>query len=168
MKRWDVFISHASEDKAVVLALAEALREAGLQIWLDKQELRIGDSLREKIDEGLAESRFGIVVLSPSFIAKRWPKRELNGLFALEEAGQKVILPVWHELDHETLLAYSPILADRIAGNTSHGVATVAHDIVRIVTDPNSRSPAVESPTLGRRFIDMLDIGADNGTLLLF
>ncbi len=58
MKQWDVFISHASEDKkAVVLPLADALKKAGIKVWLDQQELRIGDSLREKIDEGLAKSR---------------------------------------------------------------------------------------------------------------
>ena len=86
MKRWDVFISHASEDKTEVAApLANALRRGGVKVWLDRQELRIGDSLREKIDEGLSESRFGIVILSPHFFQKGWPKRELNGLMALEE-----------------------------------------------------------------------------------
>ena len=58
-------------------------------MWLDRFELRVGDSLRERIDESLAQSRFGIVILSPSFLAKGWPKRELNGLFALEESGRK-------------------------------------------------------------------------------
>lgn len=90
MKSWDVFISHASEDKeTVVLPLCAALRRAGLKIWLDRQELHLGDSLREKIDEGLANSRFGVVVLSPSFMAKGWPRRELNGLMAIEESGEK-------------------------------------------------------------------------------
>ena len=49
MKRWDAFISHAGEDKAIALELADALQAAGLKIWIDRQELRIGDSLREKI-----------------------------------------------------------------------------------------------------------------------
>ena len=93
MKQWDAFISHASEDKDVVVPLAEALRSAGLKIWLDQQVLRLGDSLREKIDEGLADSRFGIVVLSPSFLAKRWPKRELNGMMAVEESGIRSSFP---------------------------------------------------------------------------
>ena len=95
MKQWDVFISHASEDKeAVAIPLADALKKAGIKVWLDQQELRIGDSLREKIDEGLAKSRFGVVILSPNFLAKSWPRKELNGLMAIEEDGQKVILPV--------------------------------------------------------------------------
>jgi len=68
MKQWDTFISHASEDKEqVALPLSLALRQRGVRVWLDKFELRIGDSLRQKIDEGLANSRFGVVILSPSF-----------------------------------------------------------------------------------------------------
>jgi hypothetical protein len=157
MKQWDAFISHASEDKDVVVPLAEALRGAGLKIWLDQQVLRLGDSLREKIDEGLINSRFGIVVLSASFLAKKWPQRELNGLMALEEAGHKVILPIWHEIDRETLVAYSSILADRLASDTGRGIASVAADIIQVILDPGSGSPAVESPTLARRFIELLN-----------
>lgn len=68
---WDVFISHASEDKGVVAEpLAAQLRARGLKVWLDKTELRIGDSLRRKIDYGLAHSTFGVVILSKSFFAK--------------------------------------------------------------------------------------------------
>jgi hypothetical protein len=155
MKPWDAFISYASEDKELVRELTQALRAAGLRIWLDDQELRLGDSLREKIDEGLAASRFGIVVLSPRFIAKRWPRQELNGLMAREESGRKVILPVWHELDKATVAAYSPMIADRLASTTDRGVAAVATDIVRVIV---SLERGLDGPTtLGRRFISLLE-----------
>ena len=66
---YDVFISHASEDKEeVVRPLANALRKAGLKVWYDEFELHIGDSLRRKIDQGLEKIRFGIVVISPDCI----------------------------------------------------------------------------------------------------
>lgn len=52
--------------------LANALRQKGLRVWYDEFELRLGDSLRRKIDEGIARSVFGIVVLSPAFFAKKW------------------------------------------------------------------------------------------------
>ena len=69
--KWDLFISHASEDKAdVVIPLAHALELGGLRVWLDRQQLTIGDTLRQKIDEGLAQSRFGAVVLSEHFFRK--------------------------------------------------------------------------------------------------
>src|SRR5438105_3767934 len=97
---WDVFISHASEDKATVaIPLAAALNRAGLRVWLDKQQLEVGDSLRQRIDSGLAKCRFGVVILSESFFKKHWPQKELDGLVAREELGLKVLLPVWHGLD---------------------------------------------------------------------
>ena len=162
MKRWDVFISHASEDKdTVAFPLAEALTRAGLRVWLDKQELRLGDSLREKIDEGLAESRFGVVILSLNFLAKSWPRKELNGLMAIEEDGRKVILPVWHNITKATLKQYSPILADRLGAKTEDGIDSVADEIIKVVFSPGSESPSALSPTIGRRFIELLDSTTD-------
>jgi hypothetical protein len=68
---WDVFISHASEDKEdFVRLLAERLRTHGLRVWYDDFTLTVGDSLRRSIDRGLARSRYGIVVISPNFLRK--------------------------------------------------------------------------------------------------
>lgn len=116
----DVFISHASEDKDdIVRALAEGLRLAGLDVWYDEFTLRVGDSLRRKIDEGLSASRFGLVVLSPSFFAKEWPQRELDGLVQLEVAGRARILPLWHKVTRDEVASFSPTLADKVALNTT-------------------------------------------------
>jgi hypothetical protein len=162
MKRWDVFISHASEDKAEVAApLADALRRGGVRVWLDKQELQIGDSLREKIDDGLADSRFGIVILSPNFFSKPWPRREINGLMALEEGGQKVILPVWHTVTKEQVAQYSPMLADRLSANTADGIRSVVRALLAVIFDPKHGSPSADRPTLTRRLVEVLDRSAD-------
>jgi hypothetical protein len=113
---YDAFISHATEDKEkFVKPLATALTRMGYTVWYDEFELRVGDSLRQSIDKGLATSRFGIVVLSPAFFAKNWPQYELNGLTAREMDGHKVILPIWHNVEREDVLAYSPPLADKVA-----------------------------------------------------
>ena len=95
-KLYDVFICHASEDKdEFVRPLAETLRSHHLEVWYDEFALDIGDSLREAIDRGLATSRYGIVVLSPSFFRKQWPRRELNGLVAREMGEDRgMILPI--------------------------------------------------------------------------
>lgn len=70
-KEFDFFISHASEDKDdIVRDLAEALKDNGFEVWYDEFELKIGDSLRKKIDNGLSKSRFGIVIISPFFVKK--------------------------------------------------------------------------------------------------
>jgi len=130
---YDLFISHASEDKeSIARPLYEALVSRGLSVWLDESELTLGDSLRRKIDEGLARCRYGVVILSPSFLAKEWPQRELDGLVARETAnGKKALLPVWHDLDRDTLIRYSPTLADRLAADTSRGLDTVVAQIMR-------------------------------------
>ena len=117
---YDVFISHASEDKEdFVRPFANKLKERGLDIWYDEFELKIGDSLRRAIEDGLRNSRYGIVVLSEAFFNKEWPQRELDGLFGREVNGEKVILPIWHKISKNEVLKYSPIIADMLAINTS-------------------------------------------------
>lgn len=134
--RHDVFICHASEDKDdVARPLAEALRDAGLSVWYDEFTLRVGDSLRRSIDSGLAESRYGVVILSPSFFEKEWPQKELDGLAAREVNGVKVILPVWHELTREEVVSHSPMLADRVAANTRRGLERVVFDLLQAIRD---------------------------------
>jgi hypothetical protein len=116
----DVFISHASEDKDdIVRPLAKLLRDKGFEVWYDEFQLRIGDSLRRSIDQGLAKSRFGIVVMSPAFFAKNWPQYELDGLVQKEIDGNKVILPIWHKVTKSEVIGYSPSLADKLALNTA-------------------------------------------------
>ncbi|MCF8070472.1 MAG: toll/interleukin-1 receptor domain-containing protein [Desulfobacterales bacterium] len=117
---YDAFISHASEDKdSFVRPLAEILGEYGFRVWFDEFELEIGDSLTESIDKGLINSRYGIVVLSPDFLKKNWPRYELNSLVAKEMEGNKVILPIWFNITRKQLLEYSPMLADKFALSTA-------------------------------------------------
>lgn len=117
---YDFFISHASEDKDdIVRDLAEALKANGFKVWYDEFELKIGDSLRRKIDNGLSKSKYGIVIISPSFVKKNWPEYELNGMVAREMNGHKVILPIWHKITKDEVLKFSPTLADKMALNTS-------------------------------------------------
>ena len=133
MKTWDVFISHASEDKvSVAQPLADVLLRAGLAVWLDSCELRLGDSLRVSIDQGLAESSFGVVILSQAFFAKQWTVRELNGLFAMDDDDRR-ILPVWHGVERDDVRRFSPILADRKATSTKFGIDYVAREIAEVV-----------------------------------
>jgi hypothetical protein len=151
--RFDVFISHASEDKdEFVRPLAAELTRLGLSVWYDESTLTLGDSLRGKIDEGLSRSTFGAVVLSHSFFAKAWPQAELDGLFAKEMDGNKVILPIWHHLTKEDVVKYSPLLAGKLSAPSDQGVEAVARDIYSVVR-PNSAPPLTEPspPVLGNR-----------------
>jgi hypothetical protein len=129
-KKWDVFISHASEDKSdFVDPLANALEKSGLSVWYDKTTLTVGDGLRRSIDAGLANSRFGVVVLSHKFFAKHWTQQELDGLFARQVQGAKVILPVLHRMTHDELRAHSLMLADLKAANSDSGVQQVVKEL---------------------------------------
>ncbi|MCY3798243.1 MAG: DUF1883 domain-containing protein [Chloroflexi bacterium] len=131
----DVFISHASEDKTdVVTPLADALQAAGLSVWYDDFELGIGDSLRQKIDRGIASSRFAIVVLSKAFFNKGWPNYELDGLVTKAIDGDQILLPIWHGLTKDEVVSYSPSLADKIARNTTtQTVEEIAEEIIEVV-----------------------------------
>lgn len=135
---FDVFISHASEDKdAVVRPLAQALRVGGLEVWYDEFELKIGDSLRRKIDSGLARSRFGVVVLSKEFFKKGWTNYELDGLVTRSVTGEQILLPIWHDVTKREVIDYSPSLADKLARSTAtHTVEEIAEEIISVIQSP--------------------------------
>lgn len=132
---YDVFISHASEDKeAIVRSLANALQHHGLKVWYDEFTLRIGDSLRQKIDRGLATSRVGLVVLSPDFIAKGWTNYELDGIVTRTVSGEQLLLPIWHNITKQQVVDFSPSLADKLArSTTSHTVEEIAQEIAGLI-----------------------------------
>ena len=132
---YDVFVSHASEDKDdVVRPLAQALRDRGLEVWYDEFALRIGDSLRRKIDAGIARSRFGVVVLSPPFFAKGWPQYELDGLVTRAVSREQVLLPLWHGVSKDEVVRQSPSLADKVALRTAdYTIDEIAQEITEVV-----------------------------------
>lgn len=118
--KYDLFISHASEDKEdLVRPLALALEKRGVQVWYDEFTLKVGDSLRRSIDSGLSNSRFGTIVLSSSFFSKNWTNYELSGMTAQEMSGRKMILPIWHKVSKDEVMRFSPSIADKVALNTS-------------------------------------------------
>ncbi len=141
---WDVFISHASEDKDdFVRPLAEGLEQRGLRVWFDESTLKVGDSLREAIDHGLGQSRFGVVVLSQHFFSKQWPQNELDGLLAREVDGLKVILPVWHKITRAQVEDFSPILAGRIAARSEQSLDQVIEGLTQVIgTSATDSKPA--------------------------
>ncbi len=132
---YDVFISHASEDKEeIVRPLANALMNEGLNVWYDEFTLHIGDSLRQKIDQGLAHSRVGLVILSTSFISKGWPNYELDGIVTRVVSGEQILLPIWHNITKQQVVDFSPSLADKVARSTAtHTVDEIAKEIAELL-----------------------------------
>ena len=131
----DVFVSHASEDKdAVARPLAAALDGLGVTVWLDELKLAIGDSLRRSIDRGIRSSRFAVVVFSGSFFTKGWTQYELDGIVTRTVAGEQNVLPIWHNVTKDDVMAYSPSLADKLARSTAtHTIDEIAREIAAVV-----------------------------------
>lgn len=147
--QYDVFVSHAWEDKeAFANEFVEELGKLGLSVWYDTSQIKWGDSMRAKIDDGLKKSRFGVVVLSPDYIkeGKYWTKAELDGLFQLEGVNGKMLLPVWHNLTKKEVMAYSPIIASKLAMTTaSMTPAEIAEELAKLLeAELQATAPATE------------------------
>ncbi len=134
-EKYDVFISHASEDKeAIARPLAEFLQRFSLHVWYDEDTIRIGDSLSESIDRGLAGSRFGVVILSKRFFNKTWARHELKGLVTQDNAIGNVILPIWHGINVDAVREISPTLADRYALSTDRErIEVIGLKVIQVV-----------------------------------
>jgi len=132
---YDVFISHAHEDKeGFATPFVDELKKRGVKVWYDNDEIKWGDSLRAKIDSGLNHSRFGIVVISRSFISKGWTNHELDGLFNLEMTQGKTILPIWHDITKTEVQNFSPSLAGKMAMSTALMTpAEIADELVKLL-----------------------------------
>jgi len=132
MPNHDLFICHASEDKdAFVRPLAEHLRREGLRVWYDEFSLTVGDRLRQKIDEGIATSDYGVVVLSAHFFNKGWTNWELDGFLTRHLSdNRKILLPIWHEIGFDEVSQYSPSLANVVALRSHAGVSVIADQLL--------------------------------------
>ena len=128
---YDAFISHAVEDKIPIAnELCAKLERAGLKIWYSGKELGIGDSIEKTIERGLHRSRYGIVILSPTYLAKNWTIREFYTLLAKEIEEHKVILPVLYNIGLDELKKKDLLMADRFAVNADRGLDFVVDKLV--------------------------------------
>ena len=140
-KEYDVFISHASEDKQdFVEPLTDALKAAGINIWYDSDQIGWGNSIRQSIDKGLINSRFCIVVLSPDFIQKYWTNYELNGIFQkASDSNENILLPIWHRVTMGEIKKYNLSITDTMAMNTGiheiHEIVTALVNLIKLPTE---------------------------------
>ncbi len=135
-KKPDVFICHDSRDKEVfVRPLYNALTKRLIKVWYDEFSLKIGDSLVNKIDEGLKSCKYGIVVISKYFLnRKKMSNREWRSLITREIDEEKnIILPIWLDVSKNEVAKYSLDLADKYALNASEGIDIIADKIARVV-----------------------------------
>ena len=117
----DVFLSHASEDKdEIARPLKEALESRGISVWFDEIQIQVGQSIRQRIEHGIANCRFGVVVVSPHFFAKQWTNAKLDALFSKKmDSGESTVLPVWHHVSKDEVMHQSPLLSGILALNSA-------------------------------------------------
>jgi hypothetical protein len=135
MKKWDVFISYAREDReSLVEPLARNLERLGVRVWYDQLSLSTGDSLTESIDRGLEQSVFGVLVISPTFLAKKWPKYEAASLLKREKVGDTMIILIWHNVEYEQVCEWSPELAERLpVRSKDRSLMAITMEIIKLV-----------------------------------
>ena len=134
--KYDVFISHSSSDKdEVARPLAEALAKRGLKVWLDEEQLQIGDSIRRGLGSALLKSQYAVVILSPAYFESEWGQKELDAFFAKEKNQNKSILPICHEIDIEDVEQNWPLLADKVSLNSEKGAEFIADKIQQSIQE---------------------------------
>lgn len=129
---YDLFLSHASEDKDdVARPLAILLQDLGLRVWFDEFELRIGDNIVDKLNKGINASRFGTIVLSAAFVdlTKNWTKYELDTLEYLWVTENRVMFPVWHNISVHEIRSFRASLAN------IYGLSTASYTIEEIAQE---------------------------------
>ncbi|MEO5644257.1 MAG: toll/interleukin-1 receptor domain-containing protein [Bacteroidia bacterium] len=130
---YDVFISHAFEDKnAFANELALALKKQGLKVWYSGSELKLGDSIMESVNNALKAATYGIVIISPIYLEKQWAMSELKALFA-QEADRNRILPILHNITIDEIKNDLPILADRYAISSGKGLQIIVNKVMQVV-----------------------------------
>ncbi|WP_172460881.1 toll/interleukin-1 receptor domain-containing protein [Priestia endophytica] len=135
-KEYDVFISHASEDKeSFVEPLTKALKSAGINTWYDAEQIGWGKSIRQSIDNGLIKSKFCIIILSQNFLDKYWTNYELNGIFQKDSYTQdSIILPIWHNVTRDEIQKRNLTLTDILALNTSiHSTEDIVNAMLNLL-----------------------------------
>jgi hypothetical protein len=139
-KKFDCFVSYASEDRPVVQQIVSALQSRGVSVWWDRGRITLGDVLSKKIDEGLGASRYGLVVVSPTFVGKQWPETELRALHnRAVQSGEKVILPILIELDHAAFARTYPILADIVTATFLGDIESLVGEIVEAIRNDGAK-----------------------------
>lgn len=134
-----VFLSYTTADAALAKRIAEALMAHGIETWWDQWEIRAGDSLRQKIDQGLGGCTHFVVLLTPSSIHKPWVNAELDAAFVRKLSDECRLIPLRHGIDPSHL---PPLLRSL----KSPSIDENASDVLQIINDIHGVS---EKPPLG-------------------
>jgi hypothetical protein len=130
----DIFLCHAWDDRqGAAKELHDHLEALGVKVWFSEKDVALGSRLLREIDKGLAKSRVGIVLVTPSFLARIHGEgiadKELSALLA-----RSLLVPIVHNTTYEALRDVSPLLGSRSGLNTAEEtMETVAAKLAELV-----------------------------------
>jgi len=160
-----IFLCHSSKDKFFVRELASQLASAGVKVWLDEAEIRIGDSLTDRIGKAVSESDFFGIILSRHSVTSEWVQRELRIALDRELKSEKVVvIPIL--LEDVTL---PPFLRDKLYADFTSSerssatfpklLAALGAKAPTSPTNPPARpSPRVAQSASERRLLEFQDV----------
>lgn len=146
----DVFICFVSADKELASDIDDALHHKGLDSELFM--LSLGDNLAQRVEQGLREARYGVLILSPAFFQRPWPRYDLDQLVTTERAyeSRTLLLPVWHRMSQQDIARFSPTLASKVGVPTDWGIEAVVEEIANTIRPLQSTSRSYENSSFKR------------------
>jgi hypothetical protein len=162
--KYDVFISHAVEDKLIIAnELFKRLEEASLSIWYSGRELKVGDSIEESIRRNLSLSRYAVVIFSQHYLSKNWTMKELYLLLGHEIAKRKVILPILLDVTVADLAKKDIAIADKFAIPFEKGMDYIVEKLLEEIKGTQSAN----SQNARRNAIKKIGVGLGAMVLIL-
>lgn len=148
--RWFVFVCHASEDKDLARRIATDLHSAGIETFFDEWDITAGESVRARIDEGLAASTHVVVLLTDRSLAKPWVNAEIDAAFVRKVAGQGRLIPLRFQLPaHRLPPLLAPLRSPEIVDYT-RDIHTLIEDIKGVSRRPPVVASAESTPAWSR------------------
>jgi RNA-directed DNA polymerase len=145
VREFDVFLSHATEDKPTVIKLKDRLESLGVKVFFDVDSIKWGDSIAEKINHGLLKSSFFVPFLSATFSEKGWTNKELNSAIAININRKGRILPICEA--NFSIAENYPLLSETLYERwpedpslTAEFVSSVADKILKAVQNEKSKA----------------------------
>jgi hypothetical protein len=128
-----VFLCHSSKDKSFVRRLNFRLQENGIETWFDEEDILVGQSFISRMEEGVRESDFIAVVLTPNFLKGIWADRELQMALIHEvKAGRVKVLPILRKDCEIPGFLKSRSYADFKGNKFERGMETLMRSIFRL------------------------------------
>lgn len=134
--KYDFFICYATEDKEeIVLPIVNSLKCMNYKVWFDEEKIKLSKNTDDAINEGVCNSNYAIVFISPNFLNKDWTRMELGKLSLLCSQKKSLIIPLYHKISREDAAKHFPFLYDKKGITTDNGIEIISNEIAKITDE---------------------------------